>query len=338
MLLATIMGVSSFLCVAESSPSEYVAPHEPPPVRFPTFENNSSIVSPQIRRGLVRRYPKAGDVQWKSNVARGCGLVLAMESDDKEAGKLFNPSGESAASSITGEYPDVFEDWGYTYDPFAPSLFTFEEGGAAILPALKALKIDAGLDPTKLNLPNSIVGWKHTRGIEKDGKNYRPTQATYYTVINADAGMIVAWWKFSPASQGKKQKPPIDPAKDPLPDLQHWSDVAYVLWKDECEKKEKDLSSIRYIFSSPARNPETQGLVARAMDNTSPPPSWSGRKEFTMDTDEGKAILGSPNGRGAAMMLIQHKATMGTYTTIEKVAVFGDGDGETNLLFYVKKG
>lgn len=148
--------------------------------------------------------------------------------------------------------------------------------------------------------------------------------------------MILGWWKYSPAHQAKEQKPPLEPT-DPLPDLKRWSDVAYLVWAAECQKKGKDVSSLRYVFSSPVENAETRGIIARAMDTAHEPPLWPGRKEYTMDSDEGKAILGSPNGRGAALLLIQHKATMGETTTIEKVAVFGEGE-DTNLLFYVKKG
>ena len=146
--------------------------------------------------------------------------------------------------------------------------------------------------------------------------------------------MILAWWKYSPFSQASEQKPPLDPS-DPLPDLKRWSDVAYMVWAAECKKKGQPISNLQHIFSSPFENAESQGIIARAMETTMEPPLWSSRKEYSMDTDEGKAILGSPNGRGVTLLLIQHKAQLGERTTIEKVAVFGEAEG-TNLLFYVK--
>lgn len=147
--------------------------------------------------------------------------------------------------------------------------------------------------------------------------------------------MILGWWKYSPFSQASEQKPPLDPS-DPLPDLKRWSDVAYMVWAAECLKKSEPVSNLRYIFSSPVENAESQGNIARAMKTTMKSPLWPGRKEYSMDRDEGKAILASPNGRGAALLLIQHKVQLGERITIEKAAVFREGE-ETNLLFYVRK-
>jgi len=67
------------------------------------------------------------------------------------------------------------------------------------------------------------------------------------------------------------------------------------------------------------------------MKTTMNPPLWPGRKEYSMNTNEGKAILGSPNGRGVALLLIQHKAQLGERTTIEKVAVFGEGEDGSSI-------
>jgi hypothetical protein len=40
-----------------------------------------------------------------------------------------------------------------------------------------------------------------------------------------------------------------------------------------------------------------------------------------MATDQGKAILGSPNGRGVAFFLYQHKNLLGI-KTVDKVTIF----------------
>ena len=67
---------------------------------------------------------------------------------------------------------------------------------------------------------------------------------------------------------------------------------------------------------------------------------WENRREFTMETDEGRALLSSPNGRGAALILIRHKATFGDFTTIDKVTFWCGSigeDWELHLMFHVKK-
>jgi hypothetical protein len=69
---------------------------------------------------------------------------------------------------------------------------------------------------------------------------------------------------------------------------------------------------------------------------------WEKRVEFSMDTDAGKALLGSPNGRGVGYLLAQHKSTFGAKGTVNKVTFFcsggeseGGGFEEMHLLFHV---
>lgn len=50
------------------------------------------------------------------------------------------------------------------------------------------------------------------------------------------------------------------------------------------------------------------------------PPNWPG-VDFWMDTDAGKAILGSPNGNGVGWLLAQHHAQLGR-KAISRVTVF----------------
>ena len=61
-----------------------------------------------------------------------------------------------------------------------------------------------------------------------------------------------------------------------------------------------------------------------------------------MDIAEGLALLGSPNGRGADSLLLEHKKTFEGQTTIGKVmfycSVAKGGGWEMNLIFHVVKG
>jgi hypothetical protein len=58
-----------------------------------------------------------------------------------------------------------------------------------------------------------------------------------------------------------------------------------------------------------------------------------------MTTDEGKAILGSPNGRGVAFFLYQHKNILGI-KTVDSVTIFsttgGDGEAWYQAIFTLK--
>lgn len=56
-----------------------------------------------------------------------------------------------------------------------------------------------------------------------------------------------------------------------------------------------------------------------------------------MESDEGKVLLASENGRGAALLLIQHKKEFGSTTSIEGVTFWCSGrSGPLNLMFHVK--
>jgi hypothetical protein len=64
---------------------------------------------------------------------------------------------------------------------------------------------------------------------------------------------------------------------------------------------------------------------------------WEKKKEWGMNTNEGKVLLASPNGRGAALTLIKHKGTFGVGTRIDRVAVWCSKKNvlELNWVFFV---
>lgn len=65
------------------------------------------------------------------------------------------------------------------------------------------------------------------------------------------------------------------------------------------------------MLNSPVENTASQFLIKRALDNKQGAlETWPGM-EFNMETDEGKAILGSPNGYGIPYFLITHKNQLG---------------------------
>jgi hypothetical protein len=80
---------------------------------------------------------------------------------------------------------------------------------------------------------------------------------------------------------------------------------------------------VDYVIRSPIENTETEALIKQALDRVGKPLGpWPG-VVFDMNTDEGQALLGSPNGLGVGYLLIQHKNSLGM-KTISKVTVFQD--------------
>jgi hypothetical protein len=87
-------------------------------------------------------------------------------------------------------------------------------------------------------------------------------------------------------------------------------------------------------------NKETNQHITRALGTLNPPKEdvevWPGH-DFDMETDAGKALLGSPVGRWAGYFLMQHKRQLGGSKWISKVRVFkSEKEGSwPYFLFYV---
>jgi hypothetical protein len=64
---------------------------------------------------------------------------------------------------------------------------------------------------------------------------------------------------------------------------------------------------------------------------------WENRQTFLTTEDDGKAILASPNGRGAALMLATHKSTFGQRAFIWRIDIWCEND-ELHWFFNVKVG
>jgi len=98
-----------------------------------------------------------------------------------------------------------------------------------------------------------------------------------------------------------------------------WSDVVFVGWKKECEKRGLPFSSLQQIIRSNVVNKVTREIIAQAYSNLEPrtsmkdPVTWlpSGKtKEAFL------ALLGSPNGSGVARLLLEHEKALGRKTVV----------------------
>ena len=79
-------------------------------------------------------------------------------------------------------------------------------------------------------------------------------------------------------------------------------------------------------------NPE--GMVPKLIWD---PPKWPGI-EFPMDSDEAKLLLQTPNGKGVAWLLIQHKMAFGL-KCVEKIRVWNalcEGKNQPCMLFHIE--
>jgi hypothetical protein len=167
---------------------------------------------------------------------------------------------------------------------------------------------------------------------------YRATAGYYKFGINTSTGAIFAIDRQAPQTAGMKYRtPPI--AKEGLPSLQRYSDVAWLFWA----KHSTNTKKLKYFLSLAISNEETQRAVRRALQSVKADYGpWPGIT-FSADSEAGKALLGtyssefggmevdvmigSPNGRAHSYFLAQHKPQLGGNMYISKIQVF-HGDTE----------
>ncbi|KAJ4372914.1 hypothetical protein N0V83_003205 [Neocucurbitaria cava] len=166
------------------------------------------------------------------------------------------------------------------------------------------------------------------------------TEAYYEFGINTKGGAIFNFYlespKFAASSLWYNSRKDADPGD--LPQLRALSDILWGYWN----RDNPNIKNIRYFFMIGIANPTTNQLIASILHNAGRELSeWPGAS-FATATDEGHALLGSPNGAAFAYFLMQHKAELG-YKIITKVTVFQpDTDDpvdivDPSLVFHVEE-
>jgi len=85
--------------------------------------------------------------------------------------------------------------------------------------------------------------------------------------------------------------------------------------------------ALKYVWRVNIFNPETYGIALEALQRKyNEEPTTLGRR-FSVDDEEGKAILGTAHGAGVAYLLAQHKEQMGM-KTMRGVYVFQSPEKE----------
>ena len=124
--------------------------------------------------------------------------------------------------------------------------------------------------------------------------------------------------------------------------LKQFSDIVYLEWQHLLQLSSpppNKVPDLRYVFKLFISNDITNDLIKRALSNKKQKlTAWPG-SSFSPDSDEFKALLGSPNGGGIGWLLINHKVQLGL-KTVSKITVFrhegGDNDPDPMMLFEIK--
>ncbi|KAL8748722.1 MAG: hypothetical protein Q9184_007129 [Pyrenodesmia sp. 2 TL-2023] len=151
----------------------------------------------------------------------------------------------------------------------------------------------------------------------RQGEQELSATARYYQYYIPVISAIVISEMNSPFNQIRRryrdQNKPIPSsqyiADHLVPPLNRWSDVTWTIWK---EKAGDTANNLRYIAHDAVENDTTDSIAsyifAKARNSQNVP--YPGL-EFGMDSREGRALLGTPNGIGTARILIDRAKQLG---------------------------
>ncbi|MCJ1327336.1 hypothetical protein MMC10_004005 [Thelotrema lepadinum] len=123
------------------------------------------------------------------------------------------------------------------------------------------------------------------------------------------------------------------------PPLRRLSDYVILYWREACGGEDKCMKGLHYVIHQDVDNKVGQLVVEKVLgedeegEQVEPEP-WSG-KQVGVDGEEGKALVGCPNGYGIAFMLAQNQGVSGK-KTIDSVVIFADKYGEMSLAYHMK--
>ncbi|KAF2125413.1 hypothetical protein P153DRAFT_112702 [Dothidotthia symphoricarpi CBS 119687] len=292
-----------------STPSWNDFPDGPPSISTDSERSTSRAASPE-----------KGHLTYSDALTKGTILLEMMQADDYTAGQMFTAARPSAESQFLS--PTALQTWGYNRS--TPNFDELEN----IISPLYHIGVDTdNIQGSGLNVE---IFDHHIHATTHDGMLFPSTGAKFCTLVSHEHGLLVATQSYGPEFKTKHQEEnPI------LPDLQHWSDMAYL----QCHENVADL---KYVLRYRIQNNDTQAIIRHLCGETGPGDGllWPG-VTFRMDEDSGKALLGTPHGSGIAWLLIQHKKQLG-HKTLDKVTLYFKNEEDARmrddpcLLFYLK--
>ncbi|KAF2437314.1 hypothetical protein P171DRAFT_180271 [Karstenula rhodostoma CBS 690.94] len=314
--------------------------------------------------GLTRRWDisaTANDEIWSNAVCKGGQFVEAFPGSDEEAGKIF----KSTASPPTmrnqwqGDLKDDLSKWGWEEtNPHAEHFCDFETFWQYNTPynALGLNKKPKFLGFPKRPSPDGgdnvcYEFWHGDKSLNDDhekryveqeykvnGQEYSKTGAYHKVAINQVGGVVTAQYRLSPAHAAEDNWG-WKPHGTELPALRTSADLLWGFWY----RDNPDIRNIRYFWAQNVQNIQTSRIVASVLKMRGKElTGWPGAT-FDMDTDEGLALLGSPNAISFGYFLISHKKELGNKKITKARIFFGNENSKSpmdkrhpDMLFYVE--
>lgn len=297
----------------------------------------------------------ASDAQWRQYVDKGLQLTCLMEATDQGAGYLLDDSRSppSAASRWAGDLKNDLAKWywhitdwdeGWECDWRRQGLTeAFEGQGLNPDPAFDDEGHPSGGNNQCINVShydeNDLVDPRDENSPTKqfrdqhywvDGRKYTSTGAYYHFAMNKIDGAIIAKNLGNPATSvfgaWHRQAAPGE-----LPELRFVSDIFWGFWV----RDNPNVKNIQVYGAYLVINERTVLLVSRALRNVhvNTLKLWPGTS-FSAETEEGKALIGSPIGATIAHMLLSHKAELGIKHITKVTICTGDNPFKEMHIFF----
>ncbi|KAF2238239.1 hypothetical protein EV356DRAFT_552302 [Viridothelium virens] len=264
----------------------------------------------------------ASDGDWQRLIQEGAVLVSKLEK---------GPKGKSEWT-----YKNMLkqgwkqEDWNNAFKPFL-------EGSiprvrlASVLELLKVSHKDKAVggrnDYQVLKLDRERLDPKERELLQTD-----PNHGNFENAFNPKDGVLLCHRNDKPkrtAYDGAGREVHLH-----IPQPLYWSDLIFPQWEHFAEQAGCDARNLRYVFRSRITNDLTKKIIRRAIRakiNTSSSTqasgdlstrTWPGHT-FRTDSDEGRALLATPNARGIALGMIDRPEKYHG-RVIEEIQVFLD--------------
>ncbi|KAL9581881.1 MAG: hypothetical protein Q9212_003628 [Teloschistes hypoglaucus] len=178
--------------------------------------------------------------------------------------------------------------------------------------------------------------------------NVKETGGKYDNVYNVVGKTIVGTYNYSPVLYASRTQEIVQHKKVTdlapyIPDVYKLSDVQFIVWADQCRQQGAQPNVLRYIFKhdvvtfstknimriAAGLEPELEEKQGQGEDLSA---AWPGL-QFSPDSQQFKALMGTPHGKGVAYLILQHRNEMPT-KNIESITVFTtSNDLDYDLLF-----
>ncbi|KZM28677.1 uncharacterized protein EKO05_0009934 [Ascochyta rabiei] len=309
---------------------------------YPSQKDEQTLQRSDEKRTLARRDDQS---LWQKHVCRGERLTQASKRNKDTAIQFANPIDSEWDGTLEAE----LKTWGYT-DFRGKSLYCELDN---LADSLNQIGIDTRFKHKSKDGQNQCFNIAHRNPGEstplKDqsytvgDKKYRMTDAYAHIGVNARDG-VISFLNVKSAERGAIQAWKVErPLVNDLPRLRQISDISWAFWR-RAHPDGANLDNINKFLVHDIVNADTLKLIELALKTYRVPdgqqrerylPKWPGLV-FDMETDEGKAMLGSPNGVAVGYFVAQHKTQLRANKYAYQVTVWKDRDGDEQMMFWVK--